>query len=53
MPSKVHKIIILGADGTGKTSIIEQAIYGNHVAGTVSKYVETIFINILLRFIFN
>ncbi|KAF6022386.1 NKIRAS1 [Bugula neritina] len=40
MPSKVHKIIILGADGTGKTSIIEQAIYGNHVAGT--KMVPTV-----------
>ncbi|XP_067933805.1 NF-kappa-B inhibitor-interacting Ras-like protein 1 [Watersipora subatra] len=28
-----YKVVFLGASGTGKTSIIEQTLYGNHVVG--------------------
>ncbi|KAL5021156.1 hypothetical protein ScPMuIL_000311 [Solemya velum] len=31
---KVSKILVCGHSGVGKTAIIEQVIYGNHIAGT-------------------
>lgn len=34
--SKVGKVVICGAKGVGKTSILEQLIYGNVTLDTVS-----------------
>jgi len=33
---KISKIVVCGHAGVGKTAIIEQLMYGNHVTGTVS-----------------
>ncbi len=33
--SKAHRLVVLGADRVGKTAIIEQLIFGNHVIGQV------------------
>lgn len=37
MPSlRPHRLVVLGADRVGKTALIEQLIFGNHVLGQVS-----------------
>lgn len=37
MPTpRTHRLLILGADRVGKTAIIEQLIFGNHVIGQVN-----------------
>lgn len=33
---KISKILVCGHAGVGKTAIIEQLMYGNHIIGTVS-----------------
>ena len=33
---KISKILVCGHAGVGKTAIVEQLMYGNHVIGTVS-----------------
>jgi len=33
---KTYKVVVLGGKGTGKTALLEQAIYGTHTVGTVS-----------------
>ena len=35
--SRVHKLVVLGGERVGKTAIIEQFIFGNHVIGQVSR----------------
>ena len=34
--SRTHKLVVLGGERVGKTAIIEQFIFGNHVIGQVS-----------------
>ena len=34
--SRIHKLVVLGGERVGKTAIIEQFIFGNHVIGQVS-----------------
>lgn len=34
--SRSHKLVVLGGERVGKTAIIEQFIFGNHVVGQVS-----------------
>ena len=34
--SRDHKLVVLGGERVGKTAIIEQFIFGNHVIGQVS-----------------
>lgn len=37
MPSlRAHRLVVLGADRVGKTALIEQLIFGNHVLSQVS-----------------
>ncbi len=36
MPSgRTHRLVVLGGERVGKTAIIEQLMYGNHVIGHV------------------
>ena len=36
--SRNHNLVVLGGERVGKTAIIEQFIFGNHVVGQVSDY---------------
>lgn len=33
--SKIHRLMIIGSSGVGKTAIIEHLIFGNHIIGVV------------------
>ena len=35
--SRSHRLVVLGGEKVGKTAIIEQFIFGNHVIGQVSE----------------
>ena len=35
--SRSHKLVVLGGERVGKTAIIEQFIFGNHVIGQVTR----------------
>ena len=33
---QTHRLVVVGGDRVGKTAIIEQLIFGNHVIGQVA-----------------
>ena len=42
---KTCKVVVCGPSATGKTALLEQLIYGNHIVGAVSNPVFVTFCN--------
>lgn len=38
---QIHRLVVAGGDRVGKTAIIEQLIFGNHVIGQVGIQIPT------------
>lgn len=36
---QIHRLVVAGGERVGKTAIIEQLIFGNHVIGQVHSYI--------------
>ena len=37
---KISKVVVCGQSASGKTALLEQLIYGNHVVNTVSRLLD-------------
>lgn len=44
---RTHRLVVLGGDRVGKTAIIEQFIFGNHVVGQVLASLNLFIQNVL------